>query len=184
MSRIDHWNKRYLNKTATASVLPAELQRKLDDLAPGRTLDLACGDGAAALYLASAGHNLMAVDFAVEGLRRLQQFAADVNVDVETQALDLNDSGALSGLGRFDNIVILRYLPDQTLLDTLPDLMKPGARLLIITFNLEYHRQTGFPERFCLQPGELTDKLPQLTLSRYDNGRLKGSLFDSYLFTL
>lgn len=184
MSRADHWNSRYIDKADAAPALPAELQSALDRLSPGRTLDLACGDGAATLYLASAGHNLVAVDFAVEGLRRLQQFAADLNVEVETQAFDLNDSDALSELGRFDNIVIVRYLPDQTLLDTLPELMKPGARLLIITFNMDHHRQTGFPERFCLHAEELTHSLPLLTLISYDNGSLKGSVFDSYLFTI
>ncbi|WP_372597713.1 methyltransferase domain-containing protein, partial [Amphritea sp.] len=107
MSRADHWNNRYIDKADAAPALPAELQQALGCLSPGRTLDLACGDGAATLYLAAAGHHLVAVDFAVEGLRRLQQFAADLNVEVETQALDLNDSDALSELGRFDNIVIV-----------------------------------------------------------------------------
>ncbi|SEQ73995.1 Tellurite resistance protein TehB [Amphritea atlantica] len=184
MSRADLWNKRYLNKTDTAPVLPAELQRQLDSLAPGHTLDLACGDGAAALYLASAGHQLMAVDFAERGLRRLQQFAADHSVTVESHRCDLNNPDELRGLGRFDNIVIVRYLPERLLLNMLPDLMKPGAHLLITTFNQEHHLQSGFPLRFCLQPQQLIDQLPRLTLVCYDNGLLKGSVFDSYLFTL
>ncbi|MDO6563140.1 methyltransferase domain-containing protein [Amphritea sp. 1_MG-2023] len=183
MSRADLWNQRYLSKQAAASTLPAALQASLDQLPPGRTLDLACGDGAASLSLAAQGHQVVAVDFSTEGLQRLQGFAAERQLEIETRESDLSAPQALTGLtGDFDNIVILRYLPEASLLAQLPRYMKPAARLLIQTFNREQHRQTGFPERFCLQPGALSDTLPSLTLQTYDNGLLTGSPFDRYIF--
>ncbi len=189
MSRADLWNRRYQEKAEIAPDLPIELQHSLALLPPGYTLDLACGDGAASLYLAGLGHRVLAVDFAIEGLKRLQRFAALTNSasaslrpEIETLVVDLNAADALCGLGGFDNIVILRYLPEVALLARLPRLMQRGGHLLIKTFNSEYHRQTGFPERFCLQPGALTDCLPGLTLEQYENGLLDGGFYDSYLY--
>lgn len=176
------WNTRYLSKSAAPAQLSDELQHRLKKLSIGRTLDLACGDGAAALQLAAAGHEVVAVDFAKEGLKRLHRFAAEQGLSIETQQLDLSVDGALSALGCFENIVILRYFPDSSLLQQLAELMKPSGRLLISTFNLEHHRQTGFSQRFCLTPGMLEDSLPQLNLVEYYNGVEQGSPLDSYLF--
>ncbi|WP_299203513.1 methyltransferase domain-containing protein [uncultured Amphritea sp.] len=191
MSRADLWNRRYRDKTSVAPELPVELQQSLALLPPGHTLDLACGDGAASLYLAGRGHRVLAVDFAIEGLKRLQRFVTDSvaseelgkrKPEIETREIDLSLPDALSGLGRFDNIVLLRYLPETSLLQRLPELMTPGAYLLIKTLNSDYHRQTGFPERFCLQPEALKDSLPALTLVKYENGLSQGALYDSYLY--
>ena len=191
MSRADLWNRRYRDKADVAPELPVELQQPLALLPAGDTLDLACGDGAASLYLAGRGHRVLAVDFAVEGLKRLQRFATapaagdatgKCKPEIKTRQLDLSLPEALTDLGRFDNIVLLRYLPGVSLLQQLPALMQPGARLLIKTFNTDYHRQTGFPERFCLQPGALTALSPDLTLISYENGLSQGSPYDSYLY--
>ncbi|WP_164549103.1 class I SAM-dependent methyltransferase [Amphritea opalescens] len=185
MSRADLWNKRYLDRNRAIPSLPDALQRSLAALPAGRTLDLACGDGAASLYLAENGHRVVAVDFAIEGLQRLQGFAAQRQLTIETQEIDLSAEQSLAALsGEFDNIVLLRYRPESSLLQQLSARMKPAARLLIQTFNLEQHRQTGFPERFCLQPDELSQALPELTLEAYDNGQLEGSVFDRYLFVM
>lgn len=191
MSRADLWNRRYRDKAGIAPDLPVELQQSLALLPPGYTLDLACGDGAASLYLAGLGHRVLAVDFAIEGLKRLERFAAaseascavgQCKSEIETCEADLSMADALRGLGRFDNIVLLRYLPEPMLLQQLPALMKRGGYLLIKTFNSDYHRQTGFPQRFCLQPEALKDSLPALTLLKYENGRSQGTVYDSYLY--
>lgn len=189
MSRADLWNHRYLSKDICLPSLPVELQASLDQLPSGRTLDLACGDGAASLYLSAKGHQVTAVDFAVNGLQRLQRFAAEQQLSIATQALDLSTPGVLDRLGieqghdgGFDNVVILRYRPDTSLLQQLPIKIAPNGRLLIQTFNLEHHRQNGFPERFCLPSAALIDKLPTLTLLDYEDGLLTGSCFDRYLF--
>lgn len=176
------WNTRYLSKSSALVQLPDELQQKLNLLPIGRTLDLACGDGAASLQLAAAGHQVVAVDFAKEGLKRLQMFAAEQGSSIDTHRLDLSINGSLSALGCFDNIVILRYLPDSSLLQQLPGLMRPSGRLFISTFNLEHHRQTGFSQRFCLQPLMLCDSFPQFNLIEYENGVEQGGSLDSYLF--
>nr|WP_320135026.1 methyltransferase domain-containing protein [uncultured Amphritea sp.] len=183
MSRADLWNNRYRDKSSAIPSLPQELQASLILLPVGRTLDLACGDGAASLYLAEKGHQVVAVDFAVEGLLRLQGFAAERHLDIETREIDLSATEALEPLDdEFDNIVILRYLPEPSLLKQLSERMKPAARLLIQTFNVEHHRQTGFSERFCLQADALSQAFPELSLQAYDNGQLQGSVFDRYLF--
>lgn len=182
VDRAAIWNTRYQNKSAVAGQLSDELQTQLGQLPIGRSLDLACGDGAAALQLAAAGHQVVAVDFAKEGLKRLQVFAAEEGRVIDTHQLDLSVTGSLSALGCFDNIVILRYLPDLSLLQQLSALMEPSGRLFISSFNLEHHRQTGFSQRFCLKPRMLCDSFPQLKLIEYQNGAEQGRSMDSYLF--
>lgn len=182
VDRAAIWNARYHNKSAVAGQLSDELQIQLGQLPIGRTLDLACGDGAAALQLAAAGHQVVAVDFAKEGLKRLQVFAAEQGRVIDTHQLDLSVTGSLSALGCFDNVVILRYLPDFRLLQQLSALMEPSGRLLISSFNLEHHRQTGFSQRFCLKPRMLCDSFPQLKLVEYENGAEQDRCMDSYLF--
>ncbi len=176
------WNTRYRSKAETISPLPVGLEAKLQRLRKGRTLELACGEGAASLLLAAGGHDVVAVDFAEEGLKRLQLFAKQQSVSVDTHKLDLSAQGALSALGCFDNIVILRYWPELSLLQQLPELMTASGRLLISTFNRNHHQQTGFSQRFCLEPGELLNCQPQLTLVEYENGAEQGGALDSYLF--
>ncbi|RYP88259.1 class I SAM-dependent methyltransferase [Nocardioides guangzhouensis] len=63
------WNQRYADKELVWSATPNQfVAAELADLAPGRALDLAAGEGRNALWLASLGWDVTAVDFAQAGL--------------------------------------------------------------------------------------------------------------------
>ena len=49
---------------------------------PGRTLDLGCGHGRNALYLASLGHEVTAVDINNEATQRIQMIADEESYNV------------------------------------------------------------------------------------------------------
>lgn len=53
------------------------------DLPPGRALDLACGEGRNAVWLATKGWQVTAVDFSPVALERAAQLAADRGVAVD-----------------------------------------------------------------------------------------------------
>ena len=60
----DGWNRRYAEKELVWSAGPNRfLAAEAADLAPGRALDLACGEGRNALWLAEQGWRVTAVDF-------------------------------------------------------------------------------------------------------------------------
>ncbi len=176
------WNRIFSGRPEMAPSAPEFLSRQRDALNPGSVLDLACGDGAAALFLAEAGFQVTAVDIADAGLTRLQHFALQRGLDIKTQLLDLDQPAGLAGLALFDNIVISRFKPPAALWPYLVDQLAPEGVLALTTFNLAHHRATGFAERFCLAPAELQDIHPGLLLTQYESADQGDPAMDSYLF--
>lgn len=113
-------------------------------------LDLACGSGRHARFLAEQGHSVLAVDRDADALAGLQAIAGIV-----TQQLDLEGMHwPLAGLS-FDGIVVTNYLWRQRLPDVL-DMLAPGGVLIYETFmlgNAAYGKPSN-PD-FLLQAGEL-----------------------------
>lgn len=72
------WNERYdtselIWKGEPNQFLPSEVA----DLTPGTALDLACGEGRNAVWLATQGWTVTGVDFAGVGLAKAERLAAD-----------------------------------------------------------------------------------------------------------
>lgn len=178
----DKWNARYLNKGDRPPSVPSFLQKHIGSLKPGSVLDIAAGDGAASLLLAREGFAVTAVDISENGLKRLSQFAIEQGNQVATQVCDLEQPGALSGFGQFDNAVITLYKPVPAFWSELVEYIVPGGQVLLTTFNIEHHVQTGFSRRFCLQPGELKAAHPELKLIEYSSTSSDGNWMDHYLF--
>lgn len=177
------WNNRYLASTKGAPTPPGFLKNNGHLLRVGCVLDVAAGDGAAALYLAhQPSFNVTAIDISEEGLKRLAVFAAAQGVEVTTQCIDLDDAQQVSTLGVYDTIVISYFKPSAALLQLLISRLCPGGSLLLTTYNLQHHQATGFPARFCLAPGELTQLSDKLQLIRYESETADTGHFDGYLF--
>jgi len=70
------WDERYRGAELIWGIAPNRwVAQEVSDLPPGRALDLACGEGRNALWLAGRGWRVTAVDFspvAIEKARRLQ----------------------------------------------------------------------------------------------------------------
>ncbi len=65
------WNERYAGTDLVWSATPNQfVAAELETLAPGRAVDLAAGEGRNALWLASLGWDVTAVDFAAAGLAK------------------------------------------------------------------------------------------------------------------
>ena len=75
--RREDWNRRYAETELVWSAGPNRfLAAEVADLPPGRALDLACGEGRNAIWLAERGWQVTAVDFsdvAVEKGRRRER---------------------------------------------------------------------------------------------------------------
>jgi SAM-dependent methyltransferase len=79
----DAWNARYADAALVWSSTPNQwVESEVADLPPSRALDLACGEGRNALWLAARGWDVTAVDFAEVGLakgRAIQAARADAD---------------------------------------------------------------------------------------------------------
>lgn len=89
--RAEDWNARY----AAEELWPIEPNVSVaavgPGLAPGRALDLACGEGRNAIWLAQHGWNVTAVDFASVAIDRARTRAEHADVEVAFAVADLLD---------------------------------------------------------------------------------------------
>jgi thioredoxin reductase/SAM-dependent methyltransferase len=67
------------------------LETAVGTLAPGSALDVGCGEGADAIWLAGRGWQVRAVDFSAISLERAAQHAAEAGVEVDWQRVDVTD---------------------------------------------------------------------------------------------
>lgn len=114
----------------------AQLAEVTADLAPGRALDLGCGEGADAVWLAEDGWEVLAVDVSANALDRARAAAAqrDVLFRIRFERHDLSTSFPD---GRFD-LVSAQFLHSPARLDRETVLRRAaaavavGGRLLIV----------------------------------------------------
>ncbi len=180
------WNQRFLNKPLNLPKPPQFIIDRASRIAAGRVLDVACGDGAAALYLAEKGVEkgveVVGADVSDVALNRLNSFAEQKKVKVEARCVDFDDTAAVKTLGEFDAIVMAHYKPAVSLLSALIDQLKPGGFLAITTFNLQHHSENGFSKRFCLSPEEFLNIDDRLNCETYQSVERGGDYMDDYLF--
>jgi SAM-dependent methyltransferase len=122
-------------------------------LPPAATvLDVACGHGRHARWLASAGHRVTAIDRDATLLAPLDAFATTRRADLEA------DPWPLPG-HRFDAVLVTNYLW-RPLFPALIDSVAPGGLLIYETF-AQAQAALGRPRRpeFLLRPGELIEIL-------------------------
>lgn len=115
---------------------PPEILRRWAHLLPqagaGRVLDLACGSGRAAVWLARRGWRVTGVDHQTEALSLAARLAASCGVALDLRAADLRRRDSLPP-GRWSVVLLLRFL-DRDLLRRVPDCLDRGGVVMLSTF--------------------------------------------------
>jgi len=152
------WDERYRSSDQLWSVTPnLFVADRLADVAPGRGLDLASGEGRNAIWLAERGWAMTAVDFSEVASSR----AAAQSDLVEFVVADVRD---WEPDGRFD-LVLIAYLhlmpPDfEKVIRTSRKWLAPGGELFLIghdVSNIEHgHGGPQVPEILWSVPDLLT----------------------------
>jgi tellurite methyltransferase len=155
----ERWNRRYRQRGLRAFAQPpgawlVESGALLAGVRGHRALDVACGDGRNAAFLARLGFVVDAVDISDVAIDALQIAAAQRRLPVNALRLDLQRDPLPDG--RYDVIVQLNYL-QRGLFATLIDALAPGGLLIAETVTRAHVEQLGnrFDPRFVLEPGEL-----------------------------
>ncbi len=113
---------------------PDELLVRLVDGQPvGRALELGCGLGANAIWLARQGWQVLAIDLSDVAIDRARKRAKDAGAEVEFQVADLRDQQ----LTRRYDLVTLFYLhlsaaERQSLLERAAQVLAPGGTLIFV----------------------------------------------------
>ena len=147
MTDATYWNTRYAESDALWSGdANAALVHEVSDLTPGTALDLGCGEGGDAIWLATRGWRVTAVDISAVALAKAAERAARAGVEVDFQCHDL---GASFPAGSYD-LVSAQFLyprgevPRERILLDAAAAVAPGGILLI-----EGHQDFGpFAEQY------------------------------------
>ncbi|MDX1434862.1 MAG: class I SAM-dependent methyltransferase, partial [Gammaproteobacteria bacterium] len=165
----DKWDERYaageyFSRTWATPLIERWLPR-LPGRQGGRALDVACGAGRNALFLAEAGYQVDAMDISSVAIERARASAAERGVEVGWIVADLEEAPIPEDT--YDLIVVVRYL-HRPLCARLMKALRDGGYLLY-----EQHvvstRPVGGPRSaaFRLQPNELLALFQGLRVLEY-----------------
>lgn len=171
MSNADRlkWDRRYLDGAYQSRRHPSAF---LEDCAtafaaPGRALDLACGGGRNALFLARLGFTVDAVDISAEALAVGRSRAA--GLPIRWLRRDLDDG--FEPDDAYDVIVNIRFV-NLDLLSALARSLRPNGALVV-----EQHLATAEKDvigpgnpAFRVAPGDLAGVAASLTIKRLEEG--------------
>lgn len=136
-SAAEFWDDRYREKEAIWSGnVNQPLVKAGEDLAPGTALDLGCGEGADAIWLAGHGWKVTAVDVSAVALERTAAAAAERGLG-ELVTTERHDFGTGFPTGHYD-LVSAQYLHSPIRFDREAVLRKaaaavaPDGHLLIV----------------------------------------------------
>lgn len=146
----------------------------------GRVLDLACGSGRHAIWLAEHGYQVTALDRDSTALAHMQSITNIQVVECDIESGNGPASWAAS-LGyahpSYDGIVVTRYL-FRPVLAKLAAMLNPGGVLIYETF-MQGHEQFGRPSNpeYLLAPEELkTVYGPLLQIHAFEQGKFNDPL--------
>lgn len=167
------WDRHYAAVTRPPASRPAEVLEANAHLLPpsGRALDLACGLGGNALFLARQGMAVNAWDISAEAIGRLQRQADDEGLPLQTQVRDL--TALPPEPARYDVVVVSHFL-DRALCPAIAASLKPAGLLFYQTFIAEKVDEQGPSNAdFLLGPNELRALFSSLHLLSYrEEGRV------------
>ena len=166
------WDERYATTELVWGAGPNHfLVAEVDGLPPGRALDLGCGEGRNAIWLAQRGWQVSGVDFSEVGLEKARQLAAERGVEVTWVRADLRD---YEPDHEAFELVIVMYI--QAPAARLADLMRkasaalaPGGTLLVVGHDLlNLSQGYGGPQNpeVLFTPADIERELTDLHIER------------------
>ncbi len=171
MSNADRekWNRRYAEGAYTERTHPSSLLEAWADRIPsGRALDVACGAGRNALWLAERGFTVDAVDISSTGLARLEAAATARGLPIRLIEHDLDGPLALST--DYQLILVIRFV-NLPLLAQLAEHLAPGG-WLICENHMATDEEVIGPANpaFRVAPGALAAAVPGLDIQLSEEG--------------
>lgn len=148
---INFWNKRYKEAEFAYGTEPNDfLKQNALVLKPNsKTLCLAEGEGRNAVFLASQEHDVTAIDYSEEGIKKLQQSASKNKLNIETHCIDLSNYTIEEN--KWDTIIcIFGHFPESIRRSVFTQLykgLKSGGVLLMEAYHKDQlNYKTGGPQ--------------------------------------
>jgi SAM-dependent methyltransferase len=145
----------------------------------GKALDLACGTGRDAVYLALHGYSVDAVDILPDALTRATSLADHCGVTLNPLVVDLRRQWPFAD-GTYDLLCMFRFL-HRPILPRMPLLLRPGGLLVIETFHEASAKTSQGPVNpsHLLATGELRRTFADLEILHHADAVERGGRFFS-----
>jgi len=129
MSKQDRikWNQRYAEDSYQKNNPVTLVEDWLPRIPVGKALDVACGAGRNAIFLAQAGYRVDAIDISSEGLNQARQKAESQGLSINWIDHDLDQDFQFDT--DYDLIIVLWYV-DLALVNRLCDCLAAGGYLV------------------------------------------------------
>jgi SAM-dependent methyltransferase len=165
------WEEHYANAQLSDTVNPCFVLKQHSNLLPfkGQALELACGLGGNARFLAQCGLKTHAWDISDNALSALIHWAGAHNLPIIPLITDLEQM--LLPYQQFDVIVVSRYL-DRRLFSAVQDALKPNGLLYYQTFLAPVQDHAPSNPAFYIQSGEFNQAWSKLKTQVYGEGWL------------
>ncbi len=139
------WDERYAAARQWSTTPNQFVAERLGDLSPGRALDLACGEGRNAIWLAGLGWQVTALDYSAVALERGREAAAQAGDEAAGRLAWVAADALTAPLPEVD-LVVLAYLQlpagsRRTAVRRAWEALAPGG-----TFFLVAHDSTNLTE--------------------------------------
>lgn len=136
------------------------LVAEIADALPGSALDVGCGEGADAIWLARAGWRVTGVDVSGVALERAAVVAREAGVTVQWVCADVSELAPAPGV--YDLVSVqypaLRHSRSDDAIRALLDAVAAGGTLLVVghaPLDFEYARAHGFEVADYVQPPDV-----------------------------
>lgn len=163
------WDEKYSRRERPRELAPDPwLQNVSTPLPPGRALELACGLGHNAIWLAQKGWRVDAVDISPVGLRLAADLAGRHGVAVNWIAADLDEF--TPDEATYNLISVFRFLDRARLPRMIERALCPGGILIYETFSAAHLVRADSHMKnpaFILADGELPRLFPSLDIVSY-----------------
>lgn len=171
------WDERFRSGQYPQDPDPSPvLERYVDTLPKGRALDVATGTGRNAVFLASAGHEVDAIDRSREGLKIARENAAARGVDDRLNPIQADVPSYAFPVATYDVIAVSFYRAVDRFSDV-KEALAPGGVLFV-----QHHLRTTDDvdrgpsgDRYRFAANELLHACLDLTVLRYEEGLETGA---------
>lgn len=141
---------------------------------PGRVLDVACGVGRHAIWLAERGWQVTAVDSSRVAIEILQRRASGKGLAIDSRIADLERREFIIEPGAYDLIVVCNYLQRDLFPAIKVGVRAGGVVIVVIAMVDDDQNVKPMNPAFLLKPGELRAEFEGWELLRDFEGKRAG----------
>ena len=163
--------KDYFPKKYNSNPVHSEVLEAMESLSPGKALDLGCGQGRNALFLAQHGFEVTAVDQNELALEILQSIIEQEDLEMTVGLYDINSANLKQSYDLIVSTVVLMFLQADripAIIRNMQDQTNPGGYNLIVCAMDTEDYPCQVPFSFTFKEGELADYYKDWELVKYN----------------